>query len=105
MEFFKKNNKEKNTKDTKESKEKKGKKDPKMTDKKQFWVNLFTTLVIFFLLISTYSLIVEQRADIEEIPISKLAFDITEGVVASIVVKGDELEIIYISEEEKKSKK
>ena len=105
MEFFKKNNKGKDAKGTEESDGKKGKKGLKTTNNKQFWVNLFTTLVIFFLLVSTYSLIVEQRVSIEEIPISKLASDITEGVVASIVVKGDELEILYISEEEKKSKK
>ena len=105
MEFFKKNNKGKDGKGSEESDGKKGKKGLKTTNNKQFWVNLFTTLVIFFLLVSTYSLIVEQRVSIEEIPISKLASDITEGVVASIVVKGDELEILYISEEEKKSKK
>lgn len=78
---------------------------PKGTDGRQFWVNLLTTFVIFFLIISTYSIITEQKNKEIEIPISQLAVDITSGVVSSIVVMGDELEIIYSDGTEKKSKK
>ena len=95
----------------KNKKEKAGKKDPKkptgpqMPDNKQFWVNLLTTIVIFFLLISTYSIISDRRADDTQIPISQLAVDVTSGIVDEIIFKGDQLEIIYNDETEKESKK
>ena len=97
MEFLNKDNKEEDG-----GKKPKG---PKMPENKQFWVNLLTTIVIFFLLISTYSIIAERRANSNEIPISQLAIDITEGVVEQISVKGDDLEITYDDGTEKKSKK
>lgn len=78
---------------------------PKIPKKGQFWVNLLTTFVIFFLFISIYSAVEEQRKAKEDIPLSQLAIDITTGIVSSIVVKGDELEITYNDGAEKKSKK
>ena len=100
-------NKDKDTKPLEGNKGKGGKKKvpPKMPENKQFWVNLLTTLVIFFLLISTYSIIAEQRKKDQQIPVSQLAVDITAGVVTEIIVKGDQLEILYDSGDEKKSKK
>ena len=96
-------NNNKNSKSPKNDKEKGD--DKKVPENKQFWVNLLTTLVIFFLLISTYSIIAEQRKSDEQIPISQLAVDVTAGIVAEIKVKGDQLEILYVSGGEKKSKK
>lgn len=101
MEFL--NNKDKEGKEDKKDKDGKG--GPNMPENKQFWVNLLTTLVIFFLLISTYSIVAEQRKNETEIPVSQLAIDVTAGIVSDIVVKGDELEITYESGDEKKSKK
>ncbi|MEX0917196.1 MAG: ATP-dependent zinc metalloprotease FtsH [Candidatus Paceibacterota bacterium] len=75
-----------------------------------FWSNLLTTLFIFLLLITGYSLLVENRNQPEEIAISELARDVKGGEVEKIVVKGDTLEIFYNKKEgeeevEKKSKK
>jgi cell division protease FtsH len=78
---------------------------PKMPENKQFWVNLLTTIIIFFLLISTYAMISERKAEDSQIPISQLSIDVTSGIVSEIIVKGDQLEIIYNDETEKKSKK
>ncbi|MCH8889337.1 ATP-dependent zinc metalloprotease FtsH [Patescibacteria group bacterium] len=76
-----------------------------MPDSRQFWVNLFSTIIIFFFLVSAYSLIVETREESNEIPLSQLALDIEADLVQSVVVKGDELEIVYRDETEKESKK
>ena len=101
MDLFKKNSDEKLIPKG-EGNDKKGAKIP---TGKNFWVNLLTTLVIFFLLISTYSLIAEQRAKTDRIPLSHLAVDIEAGIVESVEVKGDDLVILYKDETEKKSKK
>ncbi len=93
MDFLNKNNKKKSPKNGKG-----GGKNPKgsqLPENKQFWVNLLTTFVIFFFLISTYSIISEQKRSSEQIPISQLAVDIRAGVVTDIVVKGDQLEVLY----------
>jgi cell division protease FtsH len=103
MDFLNKNNKKKSPKNGKG-----GGKNPKgsqLPENKQFWVNLLTTFVIFFFLISTYSIISEQKRSSEQIPISQLAVDIRAGVVTDIVVKGDQLEVLYENGDEKKSKK
>ncbi|MEX0652425.1 MAG: ATP-dependent zinc metalloprotease FtsH [Candidatus Paceibacterota bacterium] len=68
---------------------------PKKPEGQNFWTNLLSTLLIFFLLVSAYSFIVTGTNKPEEIPISQLAQDITEGEVASIVVSGEILEITY----------
>ena len=81
------------------------KKDPKMPDSKQFWVNLLSTIIIFFFLVSAYSLIVETREESNEIPLSQLALDIEAKLVKSVAVKGDVLEVVYLDETEKESKK
>lgn len=70
---------------------------PKIPEKQQFWVNLFSTILIFFILITTYSLIVNNRQKPEEIPISQLAQDIEAGLVSTIVVSGEDLEITYVT--------
>ncbi|MCH8050364.1 ATP-dependent zinc metalloprotease FtsH [Patescibacteria group bacterium] len=76
-----------------------------MPDSRQFWVNLFSTIIIFFFLVSAYSLIVETREESNEIPLSQLALDIEAKLVKSVAVKGDVLEVVYLDETEKESKK
>ena len=73
---------------------------PKIPGKQQFLVNLFSTILIFFILITTYSLIVSNRQKPEEIPISQLAQDIETGLVSTIVVSGEDLEITYVTPKE-----
>ena len=78
---------------------------PKVPAGQQFWGNLFTTVLIFLILISAYSFFVEQRTKKEEVAISQLALQINAGEVSEIVVKGEDLEIVYVNGEERKSKK
>ena len=78
---------------------------PKMPDNKRFWMHLLATLVVFFVLISAYSIIVEQQNGKQTIPISELATDISSGDVTGIVVKGNDLTVTYKNGDEKTSKK
>lgn len=70
-----------------------------------FFGQMIYALLIFLLLISVYSLISGSQTKSEEIPISQLAQDITQGEVTNIVVKGDKLTVSYKSGEERLSKK
>ena len=70
---------------------------PHMPEKQQFWTNLLTTLLIFFVLVSAYSFIVGGHNKPEEIPISQLAQDIEAGLISKISVSGEILEITYIT--------
>lgn len=67
--------------------------------------NIIGTVLIFVLIVSLYSFIVENRSRTESIPFSQLAHDITEEKVASIMVKGEDLDISYIDGAVKKSQK
>ncbi|MCH7529875.1 ATP-dependent zinc metalloprotease FtsH [Patescibacteria group bacterium] len=98
--FTKRKHKEKNTK-------KRGNKPliPKVPEKQRFWANLITTFLIFFVLISVYSYFTENQKDTEIIPISQLAQEINKGEIATIVVEGENIEIIYVDGREGKSKK
>ncbi len=88
-----------------DKKEKKISKIPGFFPKQPFLGNFATTLLVFLVLLSLYSFIVESQAKVPEIPISEVASDITAGKINSIVVKGDELEIVYTDEVKKKAKK
>lgn len=72
---------------------------------RQFWMNLLSTVLILFLLVSVFSYISEQGADIEEIPLTELASDIESGLVESVVVEGEKLTITYGDTTEKVAKK
>mgnify|MGYP001565127135 CR=1 FL=1 len=63
------------------------------------------TLLIFLSLVSIYSAISDKSAALEEIPLSVLAQEITDGNVESIVVVGDKLELKFTDGTEKISKK
>lgn len=83
-----------------ENKEKKTGKKTTPPKKNQFWANLLTTLVIFLILITGYSLITQNIQETEEISLTQLASDIQEERVVEIVVSGETLEITYKENEE-----
>ena len=65
----------------------------------------FMALVIFLLLVSLYSLLSGTSESAEEVSLSKLAEEISLGSVSSIVVTGDNLDIVYLDGGKKVSKK
>ncbi len=67
--------------------------------------NVVGTLLIFVLIIFLYSYIIERQSKAEIIPFSVLAQDVQKGTVASITVKGEDLEIAYTDGTKKESKK
>jgi len=72
---------------------------------KQFWANVISTFLIFAILVTLFSLFFERGEDPEEVAISRVALDIEEGLVKEVVVRGEELEVSYLDETIKKSKK
>ncbi|MDO8569632.1 MAG: ATP-dependent zinc metalloprotease FtsH [bacterium] len=60
---------------------------------------IFLGLIIFFSLVSIYSLISDASKSVEEIPLSTLAEEISLGKVSSVTVMGDNLEITFIDSE------
>jgi len=80
-----------------------GKKSP--SPKRPFFVNVVSSIVIFLIIITLYSIIAENVSPSKEVPISEIASDISAGKVESISIKGDILEIKYVGSEEIKSAK
>ncbi len=70
-----------------------------------FFGNLATTVLIFLILMSAYSLIESFSRPSIDIPLSVVAADVAEGKVKSITVKGDLLDLIYTDESTKVSRK
>lgn len=62
-------------------------------------------VVIFFILVSIYSIFSGAAKEAQQISLSELASDVRGGSVSSIVVKGDELDITYANGDKKVSKK
>ncbi len=62
-------------------------------------------LVIFFSLVSIYSLISDASKSVEEISLSALAQEISLGHVSSIIVVGDDLDITFVDNEVHKTSK
>ncbi len=84
----------------------------KKTDKKggspkspRMGAQLVSTLLVFMVLTALYTVIVENKKVIPEIPISELAADITLGKVKNIEVEGEKLTVDYGEGITKKSKK
>lgn len=69
------------------------------------WKNLLSTLLIFLVLSSVYSMITEGRKKSAHITISELAADINKEGVKKVIVEGDALTLEYVSGEKKESKK
>jgi cell division protease FtsH len=81
----------------------KGGKDPDGNSLVNYIVSI---LIIFVILSASYSFISRLTSKkIEEIPISQLSTDIKSGLVKSIVVRGDALDVEYKAGEKKISKK
>ncbi|TSC70475.1 MAG: cell division protease FtsH [Parcubacteria group bacterium Gr01-1014_46] len=71
-----------------------------------FFSYVISIVIIFIVLSSAYSLISNLTSKkVIEIPISELSTDIKAGLVKSIVVKGDALDLEYKSGDKKVSKK
>jgi cell division protease FtsH len=70
-----------------------------------FFSNLVTTVLIFLVLMSTYSLVSSYFTPSVDIPLSAVAADVKQGSVKAITVEGDALELVYADDSTKKSRK
>ncbi len=70
-----------------------------------FFGNLVTTVLIFLLLMSAYSLVESFIKPSNDVPLSVVAADVAEGKVKSIIVEGDSLNLVYTDESTKISRK
>ncbi len=78
-------------------------KDP---EENSIWSYIVSTILIFLVLSAIYSFISGATSEKpEEIAISQLSTDIQSGLVTSVIVKGDTLDITYTDETKKTSKK
>lgn len=81
----------------------KGKK--KGGDSPPLWRNIFTSFLIFVVLILAYSFFVGNTSQVQTIPFSQLANDISAGKVTSITIKVDKLDIIYANGDKRQAQK
>ena len=70
-----------------------------------FFGNLATTVLIFLILMSGYSLISSLIRPSNDIPFSDVAADVATGKVSSITVSGDSLNLVYADKSTKTSRK
>lgn len=70
-----------------------------------FFGNLITTVLIFLLLMSAYSLITGFVQPSTDIPLSVVAADVAAGKVNTIMVNGDSLNLTYADQSTKTSRK
>ena len=70
-----------------------------------FFGNLVTTILIFLLLMSGYSLVADLFKPVSDVPLSVVAADVAAGKIRSITVNGDSLELVYVDESTKESRK
>ena len=71
----------------------------------QFFSNLTSAVLIFLIIATLYSTVVGNKSKVEEISVSKIAQDITEGTVKKIVVAGGAVNVEYADGTKKISKK
>lgn len=71
----------------------------------QFFSNLLTAVLIFLIISTVYSSIAGKKAKVDEVPVSKIAQDISGGLVKKIVVEGGMINAEYSDGTKKKSKK
>ena len=57
--------------------------------------NLLSTILVFLILMSLYSLVTNTSEESKEIALSQVANDVKAGLVTEIVVAGDTLKIKY----------
>jgi len=70
-----------------------------------FFGNLTTTVLIFLLLMSIYSLVTSFIKPSNVIPLSTVAADVAAGNISTITVNGDSLNLVYADESIKTSRK
>lgn len=70
-----------------------------------FFGNLITTVLIFLVLMSAYSLFTSFNQPSNTIPLSAVATDVAAGKVDSITVSGDSLNLVYVDKSTKTSQK
>ncbi|MDP3957953.1 MAG: AAA family ATPase, partial [bacterium] len=76
-----------------------------LTGGPSFFGNLLTTVLIFLVLMSAYSLVSSLFTASEEVPLSVVAADVAVGKVKAITVRGDSLNLVYADESKKVSRK
>ncbi len=72
---------------------------------KNFWANLLSTLIIFLILTSIFSFVIDRSQKPEEIPLSQVAREVKSGAVKEIVVEGERLQLTLKDDTKKVSKK
>lgn len=72
---------------------------------KDLFKQIMLSVLIFFILITTYSIFTNPSRQVEEISLSTLSQEIQAGNISSIVVSGDKLEVTLSDGEIKSSKK
>jgi cell division protease FtsH len=70
-----------------------------------FFGNLVTTVLIFLLLMSLYSLIAGFIEPDNSVPLSVVAADVAAGKISKITVNGDSLDLTYVDSTSKTSRK
>ena len=70
-----------------------------------FTSNFLSTVLIFLILMSLYSLVTDSFTSPTDIPLSAVASDVAAGKITSITVTGDTLELAYADETKKVSLK
>ena len=70
-----------------------------------FLSNILTIFLVFLLLVTAYSLITENKKKDDEIPLSRLALDIGDGLVTKVTIEGSDLTVDYADGTKKMSKK
>jgi len=78
---------------------------PTMPTGGQFLSNLITAVLIFLIIATLYSMISENKGKVEDVAISKIAQDISAGVIKGISVEGSTVNAEYTDGSKKKSKK
>jgi len=70
-----------------------------------FFSNLITTILIFLLLMSAYSLVSSFFQPVTDVPLSVVAADVAAGKISTITVNGDSLDLTYADGSTKASRK
>jgi cell division protease FtsH len=70
-----------------------------------FFGNLITTILIFLLLMSAYSLVSSLFQPTNDTPLSVVAADVATGKISTIMVNGDSLDLVYADGSKKVSRK
>jgi cell division protease FtsH len=78
---------------------------PKFPKRDSFWINLATSILLLLILAGAYTYFAGTSEEPQQIAVSQLAQDIQAGKVTSVVVSGDDLDIVYTDKTKRASKK